>query len=692
MVRTCISNRSPTSSLAVPGNSLTRWLAVLRLGTSSGRATFLWFSDRPLARSSSSADAPGEAKLAGRRLKEFRLAKWQRPRPYLRAHGFDLGDYFVGVDADYRWSRAAYRRVREAMLGRNVSAPMLVNYRCVKHTWACMQPMLEYGPLGPPAKGDPANLDGGFAREPERVTCTHEDEKDGFMVSWLASRTEPWILLRLNEQTALEPSGPAAAAVLSGAWPAAASAAAAAASGSAFWYGRRYATHACGACLKQEMLGRLRAKPGELAFRTVSASGECVVDSHPSRSGWRPGNRPTDPEQLRLYLAAAQPPFARGMRALRRLRRGARTFAFAGACEAYSVLRPRRWLQRAMLPQLRKLSAAMNGGPLIGLHLRSGFADWQWYSSTHSPSREAKGRTSANTHWSAALTAGPMDYAEHWRGFESMLHDCKEDYALSNPDKPCFQWRSPTIGHSPELANAADCARNRLASQAKIPRLPAASSTRASPSRGLFALSADVGGEHEHRTCLPVSPHVCMWSLPLPTNGTLASVIECAHRFARALSRPEEGALLREGDPWAVFTMGDAPGFMSLVHSLPALAGRVVHTSDAGGIAHTTFSGSCPHGSSSCLRQGTVDPQGGWTRAMIDYYLGGLTDGFVSSLFSSFVGAVLRRSMTCCKERYHFGAMYSQQRSHRDKPMRHVDFLRALMQASEQRAAETEWN
>ena len=28
------------------GNSLTRWLAVLRLGTASGRATFLWFSDR----------------------------------------------------------------------------------------------------------------------------------------------------------------------------------------------------------------------------------------------------------------------------------------------------------------------------------------------------------------------------------------------------------------------------------------------------------------------------------------------------------------------------------------------------------------------------------------------------------------------------------------------------------------------
>ena len=76
---------------------------------------------------------------------------------------------------------------------------------------------------------------------------------------------------------------------------------------------------------------------------------------------------------------------------------------------------------------------------------------------------------------------------------------------------------------------------------------------------------------------------------------------------------------------------------------------------------------------------------------MIDYYIGGLTDGFVSSLFSSFVGAVLRRSLLCCGRRMHFGAMYSQQYSHRDKPMRNVGFLRALMQTSEVATEEAEW-
>lgn len=182
------------------GNSLTRWLAVLRLGTAAGRATFLWFSDRPLAAyegrtRQQKQEQPGRrlsmnsTEQPGRRLGgPFRLNDWRRPHTVNRASGFDLGDYFTAVDADYRWSRAQYHRVAAAMAARNVSAPLLVNYRCVKHTWACMQPMLEYGPLGPSARGNPAALDGGFAEPPQRVSCTHENEKDGYWVSWLASR------------------------------------------------------------------------------------------------------------------------------------------------------------------------------------------------------------------------------------------------------------------------------------------------------------------------------------------------------------------------------------------------------------------------------------------------------------------------------------------------------------------------
>ena len=96
---------------------------------------------------------------------------------------------------------------------------------------------------------------------------------------------------------------------------------------------------------------------------------------------------------------------------------------------------------------------------------------------------------------------------------------------------------------------------------------------------------------------------------------------------------------------WGVLVLGDAPGFLSLVRSLPELSSRVVETSGAGAVAHTTFTGSCPSDGSLCVSAGTHNPHGGWTRAMIDYYIGGLADGFVSVLFSSFVGAVCDLAM-----------------------------------------------
>ena len=138
--------------------------------------------------------------------------------------------------------------------------------------------------------------------------------------------------------------------------------------------------------------------------------------------------------------------------------------------------------------------------------------------------------------------------------------------------------------------------------------------------------------------------------------------------------------------------LGDAPGFASLVEALPGLSGRVTHTNDAGVTGHTSFAATCAHGSrTSCLRRGTVDPGGSWTRSMIDFYLGGLADGFVSVLFSSFVGAMLTRSLTCCSTRMHFGAMYTQQYSHRDRPMKNVAFLRAMMQSTEHHAEQPSW-
>ena len=178
------------------------------------------------------------------------------------------------------------------------------------------------------------------------------------------------------------------------------------------------------------------------------------MDAHGSKGGFRPSTRPATPELLKLWTDAALPQYARGMRALRRLKRGRRSLAFASACEAYSVLRPRRWLQRAMVPHLAKLWAAVGRGPLVGVHLRSGFADWQWYSSTRRPAAAATGRKDqANTPWAAALAAPPMAYAQHWHVFEAMLHDCTEPVGPGGrPDgAPCFNWRTPRFGRSPSV-------------------------------------------------------------------------------------------------------------------------------------------------------------------------------------------------------------------------------------------------
>jgi hypothetical protein len=263
-------------------------------------------------------------------------------------------------------------------------------------------------------------------------------------------------------------------------------------------------------------------------------------------------------------------------------------------------------------------------------------------------------RLVADDAWREAAAAPLLPYAEHWRVFESMLRDCTEVNELERATTPCFDWRGPHAHRSPTLTSAMLCA-----------------------SRALPTLDA----------------------LGAPGNGTLAAVVECVRHFGaagaadrarrrRARARPVTDA----GTRWGVLALGDAPGFASLVSAHPQLRSRVVETSAAGAVAHTTFTGSCAHDGGLCAARGTHNPRGGWTRAMVDFYLGGLSDSFVSALFSSFVGAMLRRSLRCCRHRMHFDAMYSARHSHRDRPMRNVAFLRAMMQDAEVHTNASEWS
>ena len=93
------------------GNSMPRWLAALRFGLASGRATFLWMSDRSFERAtprgrrsagdtrSKPASAGRQRAGVGRQLSEENGRQWP-----LRTNGFDLGEYFTAVGADWRWA------------------------------------------------------------------------------------------------------------------------------------------------------------------------------------------------------------------------------------------------------------------------------------------------------------------------------------------------------------------------------------------------------------------------------------------------------------------------------------------------------------------------------------------------------------------------------------------------------------
>jgi len=72
-------------------------------------------------------------------------------------------------------------------------------------------------------------------------------------------------------------------------------------------------------------------------------------------------------------------------------------------------------------------------------------------------------------------------------------------------------------------------------------------------------------------------------------------------------------------------------------------------------------------------------------------YLGGMATSAITVLFSSWGSAMLSRSLLCCRHRHHFGAMYSQAHSHRDKPMGNVEFLQAVTQVETPGADPGEW-
>ena len=304
-------------------------------------------------------------------------------------------------------------------------------------------------------------------------------------------------------------------------------------------------------------------------------------------------------------------------------------------CEAFALMRPRSWLILRLQPHVARLERL---SPLIALHVRTGFVDWKHWNRRDRSARSADPATA-------------MAFTQQWHTFEEMLLDCTDD--SHSEDMPCFNWRSPRLHKAPSVHDGQHC----------VARTRWAASSSESPAS--------------------------------PGNGTLAAALACASTLALGVQRPGgsrtrqrtdfNGADGESTSHWGLLVLGDSPGVVSMVEALPSLHGRVVSTaSDPDPLGNTKFrSPACnTKRRGRCTRAAAAPESDGWTRSIIDLYLGGLAEGLVTVLYSSYRRAMLRRSLLCCKKTFQFSAMVDRRWS-RDRSMRSSQVFQALGQVAQ---------
>ena len=317
-------------------------------------------------------------------------------------------------------------------------------------------------------------------------------------------------------------------------------------------------------------------------------------------------------------------------------------------CETFALMQPRPRLMRALLPALRKLEPY---DVLVGVHLRTGYADWQFRNSEQS-FRAAS---------ADELPVAPQPerrVREHWQRLDSFLRDCKQ-VALG----PCFNWESPGRGRAPAADDALAC---RIG--------------RHKPSFELSADEAPRGALSSLLTCAArLGESLVMDNAKKAATAPAAATASAAAASASAAPSPP----MR----WGLLVLSDSPAFPSLAAHLPALqrhrGGGVVTSHGLGRIGHSSFTKSCSGVAGKC--DYGRDPGGTWTRSMVDFYLAGVVDAFAKALFTSFIWATMRRNLLCCRPGafVQWMAWYNLTRSHRDRPMLDHAFMHALEQTHE---------
>lgn len=300
-------------------------------------------------------------------------------------------------------------------------------------------------------------------------------------------------------------------------------------------------------------------------------------------------------------------------------------------CETFANMQPRRQLQAALLPVLRRLEPF---DAVAGVHLRTGYADWQYYNRDSDfagsvPAADSEARAGSGT---------GGGWVAHWAKLDGYLHDC----SAGEQSGPCFNWEVPHWHRPPTTADARQC------------------------------------------HILGTSPRFLLSGADAP-DGALSALLSCAARLAEGAASLNARAPSARAAPhgpasqpkWGLLVLSDSPAFPSLARALPALGGRVVITDGAGQLGHSSYSRSCRAGAG--CTHGT-DPGGAWTRSLVDFYLAGCVDAFARALFTSFLWAAMRRNLLCCGPGAYvqWNAWYNLSRSSRHRAMDDRGFMDVL--------------
>ena len=280
--------------------------------------------------------------------------------------------------------------------------------------------------------------------------------------------------------------------------------------------------------------------------------------------------------------------------------RGKHTQPQAQRCEANGLLRPRRWLASVMAPTLRSLDRF---SPLVAIHLRSGFADWQ-------------ARTSDKT-WSKAARLPPLTFDQHWHQLEAFLSECT-DPERKDGSSPCFHWHAPHEQKAPTMADSLGCGVGGGFEPKEPTSTPPPSFTlRGAPSYGPLAAAVQCVGRLAEalETVLARRRAAC--------GRRATEAAECAAVLASSAT-DARGQRATANRSWGVLVVGDTPSLAPLLRMLPQFSGRVVEADEAGALGHTSFMP--PRAKAAARGSGAVppdaaraaDPEGAWTRSVVD--------------------------------------------------------------------------